>query len=182
MAHEVARLSDEPTIVALLARSNHLGADKRVTNFAGGNTSAKVTLADPITGAGATVLAVKGSAATSTLTITGLAFLALDRVRALEAVRESGVHEDDIVAYYEYCRFGHGGAVPSIDTPLHAFVPGPRRPSPSRFVIALAAAEAAKALVAECYSAEVGWLPWKRPGFELGLALRDFQRAVPGRP
>ena len=92
----------------------------------------------------------------------------------------SGVHEDDIVAYYEYCRFGHGGAVPSIDTPLHAFITQDHvdHLHPDS-MIALAAAEGSEALVAECYGAEVGWLPWKRPGFELGLALRDFQRRSP---
>ena len=181
MADEVARLRDDSTIVAMLARSNRLGADKRVTNFAGGNTSAKLTLADPITGAPTRVLAVKGSGGDlGTMTVAGLAFLDLDRVRALEDVHSSGVHEDDIVAYYEYCRFGHGGAVPSIDTPLHAFITQDHvdHLHPDS-MIALAAAEGSEALVAECYGAEVGWLPWKRPGFELGLALRDFQRRSP---
>ena len=113
MADEVARLREDPTIVALMARSNRLGADKRVTNFAGGNTSAKLTLPDPITGAPTHVLAVNGSGGDlGTMAVAGLAFLDLDRVRALEGVHASGVHEDDLVAYYEYCRFGHGGAVP----------------------------------------------------------------------
>ena len=174
-------MRDDPTIAALLARSNRLGADKRVTNFAGGNTSAKVTLADPITGAPTKVLAVKGSGGDlGTMTLAGLAFLDLDRVRALEAVHARGVHEDDIVAYYEYCRFGHGGAVPSIDTPLHAFITQDHvdHLHPDS-MIALAAAEGSEALVAECYGADVGWLSWKRPGFELGLALRDFQGRSP---
>jgi rhamnose utilization protein RhaD (predicted bifunctional aldolase and dehydrogenase)/NAD(P)-dependent dehydrogenase (short-subunit alcohol dehydrogenase family) len=174
-------MRDDPTIAALLERSNRLGADKRVTNFAGGNTSAKVTLADPITGTPTRVLAVKGSGGDlGTMTAAGLAFLDLDRVRALEAVHASGVHEDDIVAYYEYCRFGHGGAVPSIDTPLHAFITQDHvdHLHPDS-MIALAAAEGSEALVAECYGSDVGWLPWKRPGFELGIALRDFQRRFP---
>ena len=114
------------------------------------------------------------------MAVAGLAFLDLDRVRALEGVHASGVHEDDLVAYYEYCRFGHGGAVPSIDTPLHAFIVQDHvdHLHPDS-MIALAAAEGSEALVAECYGAEVGWLPWKRPGFDLGLALRDLQRRAP---
>ena len=172
---------DDPTIAALLARSNRLGADKRVTNFAGGNTSAKLTLDDPITGAPTRVLAVKGSGGDlGTMTVTGLAFVDLERVRALERIHASGVHEDDIVAFYEYCRFGQGGAVPSIDTPLHAFIAQEHvdHLHPDS-MIALAAAEGSEALVAECYGTDVGWLSWKRPGFDLGLALREFQRAHP---
>jgi rhamnulose-1-phosphate aldolase/alcohol dehydrogenase len=181
VADESGRLGDDPTIIALLARSNHLGSDKRVTNFAGGNTSAKLSLPDPITGAPTRVLAVKGSGGDlGTMSVAGLAFLDLDRVRALENVHAAGVHEDDIVAYYEYCRFGRGGAVPSIDTPLHAFVGNEHvdHLHPDS-MIALAAAADSEALVAECYGNDVGWLPWKRPGFELGLALRDFQHRSP---
>jgi len=178
---ELARVADDPTIAALLARSNRLGADKRVTNFAGGNTSAKPTLPDPITGAATRVLAVKGSGGDlGTMTVSGLAFLDLERVRALEVVHASGVHEDDIVGYYEYCRFGHGGAVPSIDTPLHAFVAHDHvdHLHPDS-MIAIAAAADSAALVAECYGDEIGSLEWTRPGFELGLALREFQERNP---
>ena len=101
-------------------------SDRRFTNYAGGNTSAKVTLPDPVTGAPVRVLAVKGSGGDlGTLTESGLAYLVLDRVVGLERVYESGVHEDDLVAYYAHCRFGDGGAVPSIDTPLHAFLARP---------------------------------------------------------
>jgi rhamnulose-1-phosphate aldolase/alcohol dehydrogenase len=177
----VAQVRDDPTIAALLARSNRLGADKRVTNFAGGNTSAKLTLPDPITGAPTRVLAVKGSGGDlGTMTVSGLAFLDLARVRALEGVHAGGVHEDDIVGYYEFCRFGQGGAVPSIDTPLHAFIAHDHvdHLHPDS-MIAIAAAADSAALVAECYGDEIGSLPWQRPGFELGLALRDFQRENP---
>ena len=111
------------TIVDLIGRSNRLGADKRVTNFAGGNTSAKLTLPHPITGEERRVLAVKGSGGDlGTLTYGGLALLDLDLVLALERVHAGGLHEDDIVDMYAYCKFGEGGAVPSIDTPLHAFI------------------------------------------------------------
>lgn len=181
MGDELGRVRDDPTIIGLLARSHRLGADKRVTNFAGGNTSAKLTLADPITGAPTRVLAVKGSGGDlGTMTISGLAFLDLERVRALEGVHAAGVHEDDIVGYYEYCRFGHGGAVPSIDTPLHAFIDRDHvdHLHPDS-MIAIAAAADSAALVAECYGDEIGSLPWKRPGFELGLALREFERSNP---
>lgn len=172
---------EHPEIDALLDRSHRLGADKRITNFAGGNTSAKVTLPDPITGVPTRVLAVKGSGGDlGTLTLGGLAFLDLDRVLALEAVHAGGVHEDDIVERYALCRFGATGTVPSIDTPLHAFVDAAHvdHLHPDS-MIAIAAAADGPALVADCYAGEVGWLDWLRPGFELGLALRDFRRAHP---
>jgi rhamnulose-1-phosphate aldolase/alcohol dehydrogenase len=166
---------------ALLARSHRLGADKRVTNFAGGNTSAKLTLADPVTGDLTRVLAVKGSGGDlGTLTESGLALLVLERVRALEQLHDAGTHEDDIVAAYGACRFGDGGAVPSIDTPLHAFVDLDHvdHLHPDS-MIAFATAADGERLVAECFGDEVGWLPWRRPGFELGLALREFCDAHP---
>jgi rhamnulose-1-phosphate aldolase/alcohol dehydrogenase len=163
----------------LLGRSHRLGAEKRITNFAGGNTSAKVTLSDPVTGAPTRVLAVKGSGGDlGTLTAAGVALLDLGRVLALEVAHDRGVHEDQIVDLYDACRFGHGGAVPSIDTPLHAFVELEHvdHLHPDA-VIALATASDGEHLVTECYGGAVGWLPWRRPGFELGLTLRDFRRA-----
>jgi rhamnulose-1-phosphate aldolase/alcohol dehydrogenase len=166
----------------LLDRSHRLGADKRVTNFAGGNTSAKLTLPDPVTGEPTRVLAVKGSGGDlGTLRASGVALLVLDRVLALERVHAAGTHEDDIVGYYSACAFGEGGAVPSIDTPLHAFVDLDHvdHLHPDS-MIALAAAADGEDLVRDCYGDEVGWLPWLRPGFELGLALRDFRSARPG--
>ncbi len=165
----------------LLARSHRLGAEKRITNYAGGNTSAKVTLPDPVTGVPTRVLAVKGSGGDlGTLTTAGLALLDLDRVRALEALHARGTTEDDLVALYDACRFGQGGAVPSIDTPLHAFVDLDHvdHLHPDA-VIALATAADGPQLVSECYGQAVGWIPWRRPGFELGLELRDFRREHP---
>lgn len=170
-----------PVIEDLLNRSNRLGSDKRVTNFAGGNTSAKLTLPDPITGTETRVLAVKGSGGDlATLAFGGLALLDHERVRQLEAFHASGVHEDDIVAMYDFCRFGEGGAVPSIDTPLHAFIDADHvdHLHPDS-MIALAAAADGRQLVAECYGDEVGWLEWQRPGLELGIALRDLREADP---
>ncbi len=166
----------DPDVDALLARSHRLGADRRITNYAGGNTSAKVTLADPVTGAATPVLVVKGSGGDlGTLTADGLARLDLTRLRALERLSAAGVPEDDLVAYYESCRFGIGGAPPSIDTPLHAFLDAPHvdHTHPDS-VIALAAAADGERLVQECYGGDVGWLDWQRPGFDLGLRLRDF--------
>ncbi len=173
--------AEHSEIVALIGRSNRLGADRRVTNFAGGNTSAKLTLPDPVTGEQRRVLAVKGSGGDlGTLTFGGLALLDLDRVAALEQRHAAGVHEDDLVEYYGYCRFGHGGAVPSIDTPLHALIGAAHvdHLHPDA-VIALAAAADGEALVDACYGGAVGWLDWKRPGFELGLALRYLHRSRP---
>lgn len=170
-----------PDIEALIERSNQLGSDKRVTNYAGGNTSAKVALEDPISGEMTRVLVVKGSGGDlGTMTEKGLAFLDLERVLALEAVHAGGVHEDDIVDYYEYCRFGRGGAVPSIDTPLHAFIDSAHvdHLHPDS-MIALAAASDSKRLVEECYGDDVGWMSYVRPGFELGLALRRFREENP---
>ena len=165
----------------LLARSHRLGAEKRITNYAGGNTSAKLTIADAVTRAPTRVLAVKGSGGDlGTLTAAGLALLDLGRVLALEAVHARGTHEDELVALYDACRFGSGGAVPSIDTPLHAFVDLDHvdHLHPDA-VIAFATATEGDRLVRECYGDAVGWIPWRRPGFELGLQLRDFRRAHP---
>ena len=171
----------DQTLHDFFARSHRLGGDKRFTNFAGGNTSAKVTLPDPITGRPVRVLAVKGSGGDlGTLTREGVALLDLDRVHALEEAYREGVHEDDIVERYDHCRFGTGGAVPSIDTPLHAFIAADHvdHLHPDS-MIALAAAADGPALVSQCYGGRVGWLGWQRPGFELGLRLRDFQRDHP---
>jgi rhamnulose-1-phosphate aldolase/alcohol dehydrogenase len=171
----------DPEVDALLARSHRLGADRRITNYAGGNTSVKVTLDDPVTGAATRVLVVKGSGGDlGTLTADGLAQLDLDRVRALERLSQRGTPEDDLVAHYESCRFGIGGAPPSIDTPLHAFLDAPHvdHTHPDA-VIALAAATDGERLVHECYGGDVGWLDWLRPGFDLGLRLRDFVAAHP---
>src|SRR5215218_8233848 len=173
----------EPEVDALLTRSRRLGADRRITNYAGGNTSVKVTLDDPVTGRRTAVLVVKGSGGDlGTLTADGLARLDLTRLRALERLSVAGVPEDDLVAYYESCRFGVGGAPPSIDTPLHAFLDAPHvdHTHPDA-VIALAAAADGERLVQECYGADVGWLDWQRPGFDLGLRLRHFVAGPPVR-
>src|SRR4029453_1610131 len=139
-----------PDVQRLLQRSNRLGADRRITNYGGGNTSAKVRLDDPVPGIPTDVLVVKGSGGDlGTLTESGLALLSLERVRALEH-RLGDLSEDELVPLYEHCRFGAGGAVPSIDTPLHALVDSPHvdHLHPDG-VIALATAARSRDLVAD---------------------------------
>jgi rhamnulose-1-phosphate aldolase/alcohol dehydrogenase len=174
--------ADAPEVVLLVERSNRLGADRRVTNFGGGNTSAKVTVADPVTGEPIRVLAVKGSGGDlGTLAVGGLALLRLDPLLALEAQRTAGVAEDALEARYADCAVGAGGPTPSIDTPLHALIDAAHvdHLHPDA-VTALATAADGEALVRRCYGDEVAWLDWRRPGFDLALALRDVRRERPG--
>jgi rhamnulose-1-phosphate aldolase/alcohol dehydrogenase len=168
-------------IVALVERSNRLGADPRVTNFGGGNTSAKLELEDPITGDLRTVLAVKGSGGDlGTLTPGGLALVDLGRLRGMERVYEGVEHEDDMVALLDHARFGPGGAVPSIDTPLHGFLPAVHvdHLHPDA-LIAFAAAADGRQRVVDAFEGRLGWLDWQRPGFDLGLRLRDLVETEP---
>jgi rhamnulose-1-phosphate aldolase/alcohol dehydrogenase len=170
-----------PGIVALVERSRRLGSDPRVTNYGGGNTSAKVELEDPITGERRAVLAVKGSGGDlGTLTPAGLALVDLERLRAMERVYEGLEHEDAMVALLDHARFGTGGAVPSIDTPLHGFLPARHvdHLHPDA-LIAFAAAADGPERVADAFAGRLGWLDWQRPGFDLGLRLRDLVAAGP---
>ncbi len=172
----------DAALAELLDRSRRLGADRSLTNYAGGNTSAKVAATDPVTGERRDVLLVKGSGGDlGTLTARGVAQVDLARARALEARFRAGVPEAAIVDLYAHCRFGGGGATPSIDTPLHALLDAAHvdHLHPDA-VIALAVAADGPALVARCYGDEVGWLDWLRPGYELGLRLRDLAAARPG--
>ena len=168
-------------IAALLARSHRLGADPAVTNYAGGNTSAKVTVPDP-RGDDVELLYVKGSGGDlGSLTEAGLAVLELDRLRALRSVYRGEAHEDEMADLLTYCRFGTGGAAPSIDTAMHGLldVTHVDHLHPDS-VIALAAAADGEQLVKECYGGEVGWVPWRRPGFELGVQIAELRRDNPG--
>ncbi|HEX3921792.1 MAG TPA: class II aldolase/adducin family protein, partial [Streptosporangiaceae bacterium] len=114
---------DPPEVAALIERSNRLGSDPRNTNYAGGNTSAKGTLSDPVTSQPAELLWVKGSGGDlGTLTASGLAVLRLDRLRALTGVYPGVEREDEMVAAFDYCLHGKGGAAPSIDTAMHGLV------------------------------------------------------------
>ena len=165
----------------LLARSNRLGADPTTTNYAGGNTSAKSTETDPVTGAPADLLWVKGSGGDlGTLTEAGLAVLRLDRVRALVNVYPGVEREDEMVAAFDYCLHGRGGAAPSIDTAMHGLVDAPHvdhlHPDAG---IALATAADGPALTKEIFGDRVVWVPWRRPGFQLGLDIAAVHRANP---
>ena len=171
-----------PEVEALVERSHALGADPRVTNYGGGNTSCKAMVDDPVTGEPSEVLYVKGSGGDlGTLRPDGLATLRLDRVRALRAVYRGVDHEDEMVAAFDHCRWGTGGAAPSIDTAMHALVDACHvdHLHPDA-VIALAAAVDGEALTKECFGREVAWVPWRRPGFELGLQIASLAADNPG--
>ncbi|HMG40929.1 MAG TPA: bifunctional rhamnulose-1-phosphate aldolase/short-chain dehydrogenase [Acidimicrobiales bacterium] len=169
-------------VEALLERSHALGADPRVTNHGGGNTSCKTSVDDPVTGEPTDVLVVKGSGGDlGTLTPEGLAWLRLDRVRAIEGAYRGPEHEDEVVGLFAHCGFGPAGAAPSIDTAMHALLDARHvdHLHPDA-VIALAAAADGESLTKECFGREVAWVPWRRPGFELGLQLRALQHDNPG--
>jgi rhamnulose-1-phosphate aldolase/alcohol dehydrogenase len=167
----------------LVYASNLLGSDPRVTNFGGGNTSSKIPMEDPLTGETVEVLWVKGSGGDlGSAKKGGFASLYLDKVLGLESrYREQNMHEDEIVPLYPQCVFNLNPAAPSIDTPLHAFTPF-RAVSHmhSDSVIAVAAAQDTEQWTKDIFRGEMGFLPWKRPGFELGLMLRDVISANPG--
>ena len=174
-------MPSHPDIAALLARSNRLGADARNTNYAGGNTSAKGTAIDPATGTQVELLWVKGSGGDlGTLTESGLAALRLDRLRALTAVYPGPEREDEMVAAFDYCLHGKGGAAPSIDTAMHGLVDAAHidhlHPDSG---IALACAADGEKLTAECFGDTVAWVPWRRPGFQLGLDIAAVKAANP---
>jgi rhamnose utilization protein RhaD (predicted bifunctional aldolase and dehydrogenase)/NAD(P)-dependent dehydrogenase (short-subunit alcohol dehydrogenase family) len=174
-------LLEHSEIVALVERSRRLGADPRVTNFGGGNTSAKVGLEDPITGETRRVLVVKGSGGDlGTLKPEGLALVDLERLRTMERAYQGLDQEDEMVGLLDYARFGPGGAVPSIDTPLHGFLPANHvdHLHPDS-LIAFATAADGRERIEEAFGGRLGWLDWQRPGFDLGLKLRDTATAQP---
>ena len=168
-------------IEALLARSNRLGADPRTTNFGGGNTSAKAMVADPVTNRDVEVMWVKGSGGDlGSLRAEGLAALDVGRVRELRGRYAEGASEDDIHDLLDSCRFGVGGALPSIDTTMHALLPVPHvdHLHPDA-VISIAAAADGEELTKRCFGEEMAWIPWIRPGFELALRIEEIQRTRP---
>ncbi|WP_328863502.1 bifunctional aldolase/short-chain dehydrogenase [Streptomyces sp. NBC_00306] len=174
-------MAQHPTVAELLARSHRLGADPRNTNFAGGNTSAKGTGTDPVTGTDVELMWVKGSGGDlGTLTAGGLAALRLDRLRALTAAYPGIEREDEMVAAFDYCLHGKGGAAPSIDTAMHGLVDAVHvdhlHPDSG---IALACAADGEALTKECFGERVVWVPWRRPGFQLGLDIAAVKKAHP---
>ncbi|CAH1688134.1 Predicted rhamnulose-1-phosphate aldolase [Hyphomicrobiales bacterium] len=166
-----ARGLDEPGL--LLYRSNLLGSDKRITNYGGGNTSAKVVQRDPLTGKDATVLWVKGSGGDiGTMALDGFATLYMDKLEALKGLYRGEAHEDEMVGFLPHCTFNLNPRAASIDTPLHAYLPYRHvdHVHPDA-VIAIAATRNSRALTKAIYGDEIGWLPWRRPGFQLGLDL-----------
>ncbi len=170
-----------PAVDQLIARSNRLGADPRNTNYAGGNTSAKSADVDPATGRDVDLLWVKGSGGDlGTLTPEGLAVLRLDRLRALVDVYPGEDREDEMVAAFDYSLHGRGGAVPSIDTAMHAVVDAPHvdhlHPDSG---LAIATAADGQRLTKEIFGDNVAWVPWRRPGFQLGLDIAAMHRANP---
>ncbi|GGD95947.1 short chain dehydrogenase [Aureimonas endophytica] len=170
---------DEPG--KLLYRSNLLGSDKRITNYGGGNTSAKVTHRDPLTGEDVTVLWVKGSGGdVGTIKLDGFATLYMDKLNRLRDIYRGPAHEDEMVGYLPHCTFNLNPRAASIDTPLHAYLPYPHvdHMHPDA-VIAIAATRNGREITRRVYGEEIGWLEWRRPGFELGLELARFAAENP---
>ncbi|WP_341935579.1 bifunctional aldolase/short-chain dehydrogenase [Microbacterium sp. LWO14-1.2] len=170
-----------PTAAALIERSNRLGADPKNTNYAGGNTSAKGTATDPVTGQPVELLWVKGSGGDlGTLTEQGLAVLRLDRMRALVDVYPGLDREDEMVAAFDYCLHGKGGAAPSIDTAMHGLVDAAHvdhlHPDSG---IAIATAADGETLTSTIFGDRVVWVPWRRPGFQLGLDIAEIKAQNP---
>lgn len=169
-------------VALLIYRSNLLGADLRLTNYGGGNTSCKVQAKDPLTGASTEVMWVKGSGGDlGTLKKSGLAALYVDRLRSLQRVYRGIEHEDEMVELFNHCIFDLNSKAPSIDTPLHGFLPFAHidhlHPDAA---IAIAAAKDGKKITQELFEGTIGWVDWQRPGFDLGLKLRQCLDDNPG--
>lgn len=174
-------VNNNKEMLNLITRSNRLGKDPRNTNFAGGNTSAKGFEVDPVTGQKIELLWVKGSGGDlGTLTESGLAVLQLDRVRSLVNVYPGLDREDEMVAAFDFCLHGRGGAAPSIDTAMHALVDAAHvdhlHPDSG---IAIAASKDGEKLTKKIFGDAVVWVPWRRPGFQLGLDIAEIRRQNP---
>ncbi len=166
----------------LLYRSNLLGSDLRITNFGGGNTSAKLDQKDPLTGETVRVLWVKGSGGDlGSMQLDGFSTLYMDKLHALQGLYRGQEHEDEMVGYLPHCTFNLNPRAASIDTPLHAYLPFDHvdHLHPDA-VIAIAATADSEALTAKVFGRSVGWLPWRRPGYELGLQLQRYVADHPG--
>lgn len=169
---KAAQITDEVDL--FIYRSNLLGADLRLTNYGGGNTSVKIKDNDPLTGEEVDVMWIKGSGGDiRTLTKAGCAALYWDRLKALQNVYRGIEFEDEMVALFNHCIFDLASKAPSIDTPLHGFLPFKHidhlHPDAA---IAIAAAKDGKEITEELFGGEIGWVGWKRPGFDLGLELK----------
>ncbi|MCB8878963.1 bifunctional rhamnulose-1-phosphate aldolase/short-chain dehydrogenase [Acidisoma cellulosilytica] len=160
----------------LVYRSNLLGSDKRITNYGGGNTSSKIAMKDPLTGETVQVLWVKGSGGDiGSIKLDGFATLYMDKLHALRGIYKSTDQEDEMVGLYNHCTFNLNPRATSIDTALHGFINHPHvdHVHPDA-IIAIAASADSRALTQEIFGEEIGWVPWRRPGFELGLWLKKF--------
>ncbi len=171
----------DPVVAELIDRSHRLGSDPRNTNYAGGNTSAKGIAVDPVSGRDVELLWVKGSGGDlGTLRPEGLSVLRLDRLRALVDVYPGVEREDEMVDAFDFCLHGKGGAVPSIDTAMHGLVQATHvdhlHPDSG---IAIATAADGERLTVECFGDRVVWVPWRRPGFQLGLDIAAVAAANP---
>jgi rhamnose utilization protein RhaD (predicted bifunctional aldolase and dehydrogenase)/NAD(P)-dependent dehydrogenase (short-subunit alcohol dehydrogenase family) len=181
---EAAALEGRP-LDLLRYRSNLLGADLRITNFGGGNTSSKFDMTDPLTGQPQRVMAVKGSGGDlRSIANSGFAILYLDKLNSLIGRYRGEAEEDEMVGFYPLCAFGENRVAASIDTPLHAFLPFPHvdhlHPD---WAIALAASANGQKKMEEfnrTYGRKIIWVPWQRPGFELALMLKRAVEATPG--
>ena len=171
-----ARAANMSEAQKLLYRSNLLGSDKRVTNYGGGNTSAKVMEKDPLTGQMVQVLWVKGSGGDiGSIKMDGFSTLYMDKLTALKGLYRGLAHEDEMVGLLPHCTYNLNPRAASIDTPLHAYVPRAHVDHVhSDAIIAIAASVNSRALTQQIFGDEIGWLPWKKPGFELGLWLEKL--------
>jgi rhamnulose-1-phosphate aldolase/alcohol dehydrogenase len=166
----------------LVYRSNLLGADLRLTNYGGGNTSCKAMAKDPLTGIETEVMWVKGSGGDlGTMKRSGLAALYVDRLRSLKNIYRGIEHEDEMVELFNHCIYDLSSKAPSIDTPLHGFLPFKHidhlHPDAA---IAIAAAKDGKKITQELFSGSIGWVEWQKPGFDLGLKLKQCLDDNPG--
>lgn len=178
---EAAKLAGDE-VALLIYRSNLLGADLRLTNYGGGNTSCKVISTDPLTGQDTEVMWVKGSGGDlGTLKKSGLAALYVDRLRSLKNIYRGIAFEDEMVELFNHCIFDLASKAPSIDTPLHGFLPFKHidhlHPDAA---IAIAAAKDGEKITQELFNGTIGWVPWQKPGFELGLMLKQCLDENPG--
>ncbi|TVP47683.1 MAG: bifunctional aldolase/short-chain dehydrogenase [Mongoliibacter sp.] len=179
---EKAKSLGDDQVALLLYRSNILGADLRITNYGGGNTSCKTIEKDPLTGKEVEVMWIKGSGGDiGTLTREGLAGLYVDKLQSLEGVYKGIEQEDEMVGLFNHCIYDLDSKAPSIDTPLHGFLPFKHidhlHPDAA---IAIAASKDGEKITRELFDGQIAWVPWQRPGFDLGLQLRDALEANPG--
>ena len=180
--NEKAKAMEGDEVALLLYRSNILGADLRITNYGGGNTSCKTIEKDPLTGQDTEVMWIKGSGGDiGSLKRSGLAALYMERLHNLTKVYRGLAHEDEMVALFNHCIFDLDSKAPSIDTPLHGFLPFKHidhlHPDAA---IAIAASQEGELITRELFKGTIGWVNWQRPGFDLGLQLKACLEANPG--